>query len=174
MSGLIHIYTGDGKGKSTAAFGLALRAAGWGKRVLIVQFFKGRDCGELRAFAQLPQITILRLERDPGFSFAMGTSAKAEVRRRHDALLTEADRRMRAGDCDLLILDEVISAYNCGAVDRALLETMLVTKPEDTELVLTGRDAPENLLAAAHYVTEMKNLKHPYDSGIPAREGIEF
>ena len=174
MNGLIHIYTGDGKGKSTAAFGLALRAAGCGKRVLIVQFFKGRDCGELHSFALLPNVTVLRLEQDPGFFKFMDEETRAAVRARHDRLLTEANRQMREGLCDLLILDEVISAYNCGALDRALLEEMLRTRPENTELVLTGRNAPETLTSAAHYVTEMKKIKHPYDCGIPAREGIEF
>lgn len=174
MTGLIHIYTGDGKGKSTAAFGLALRAAGCGKQVLIVQFFKGRDCGELRSFALLPNVTVLRLDRAPGFFKYLDETARAEVRAQHDALLAEANRRMREGQCDLLILDEAISAYNHHALDRTVLDEMLHTKPEEMELVLTGRNAPETLTSAVHYVTEMKKLKHPYDSGIPAREGIEF
>lgn len=174
MTGLIHIYTGDGKGKSTAAFGLAVRAAGCGKQVLIVQFFKGRDSGELHIFAQLPNVTVLRLDRDPGFFKYMGEESRAAVRERHDALLAAADRRMRQGQCGLLILDEAISAYNYDALDRGLLTEMLRTKPEEVELVLTGRYAPEELIAAAHYVTEMKKIKHPYDSGITAREGIEF
>lgn len=174
MSGLIHIYTGDGKGKSTAAFGLALRAAGCGRRVMIVQFFKGRDCGELHALRQLPQVTVLRLEQDPGFFKYMDEDTRQQVRARHDALLSTAAQAAREGRCELLILDEVISAYNTGALDRELLLELVRTKPEGLELVLTGRNAPEELTAAAHYVTEMRKIKHPYDSGIPAREGIEF
>jgi cob(I)alamin adenosyltransferase len=147
MKGLIHVYTGDGKGKTTAALGLALRAAGCGKRIVIVQFFKGRDSGELRSLESIPNVTVLRLEKD---ELAM------------------------AGACDMLIQDEIISAYDYHAVDRERLEKFLEHKPEVVELVLTGRDAPPKFLERADYVTEMRKRKHPFDQGITAREGIEF
>jgi cob(I)alamin adenosyltransferase len=174
MKGLVHIYTGDGKGKTTAALGLALRAAGCGRRVLIVQFFKGRDSGELRALGSVPNIAIRRLKNDYGFFKAMDEADKAAVRAEHDALLTRALAEAQTGACDTLILDEAISAFRHGAMDRERLERFLDCKPEALELVLTGRDAPPQLLERADYVTDMRKLKHPFDQGIPAREGVEF
>lgn len=174
MKGLIHVYTGDGKGKTTAALGLALRASGWGRKILIVQFFKSRDAGELRTFAAMPDITVLRLEKDYGFFNTMSDGDKLEVREKHDLLLNRAIGLALAGECDMLILDEATSAYNRGAVDCERLEYLLLHKPEALELVLTGRDAPMLFLEQADYVTEMRKLKHPFDIGIHARGGIEY
>jgi cob(I)alamin adenosyltransferase len=174
MKGLTHVYTGDGKGKTTAALGLALRAAGCGRRVLIVQFLKGRESGEVRALAFLPNITLLRLDRDYGFYKTMPEEDRKLVRERHDRLLSEAVDRALAGDCDLLLLDELIPAYRYGAVDRERVDFFLENKPEGLELVLTGRDAPSELLERADYITEMQKRRHPFDRGITAREGIEY
>jgi len=174
MKGLIHIYTGEGKGKTTAAMGLALRAAGCGRKVFIAQFFKGRACGELKSLALLPNIDIVRLSSDYGFFSFMDEKEKTQVRAEHDAMLAEAEARVADGRCDFLILDEVISAYNCEALDRSRVDNLVLCKPESLELVLTGRDAPENLVVSADYITEMRKVKHPFDKGIPAREGCEF
>jgi len=174
MKGLIHVYTGNGKGKTTAALGLAVRAAGRGRRVLIVQFFKGRSSGELAAFERIPGVRVLRPEKDRGFFFAMSDEDKRLIRAEHDALLSEACAQAEAGGCDLLILDEAASAFRCGAVDAEKLERFIKNKPDQLELVLTGRDAPPAFTDAADYVTEMRCVKHPYEKGIAAREGIEF
>ena len=174
MNGLIHVYTGDGKGKTTAALGLALRAAGCGQSVLIVQFFKGRDCGELHSLTHVPRIIVWRLEKDYGFYETMGERERAAVRSEHDALLTAVCERVAAKACDVLILDEVISAYNHGALDTQALDALIADKPDAMELVLTGRNAPRHFIDAADYVTVMQKGKHPWDLGISAREGIEF
>lgn len=174
MKGLIHIYTGDGKGKTTAALGLAIRAAGRNKRVLFVQFFKGGDSGELLILKNIPNIDLLRLTKRYGFYKDLTEKQKSEVYREHTDLLCKAIQQAQDGACDLLILDEVISAYQHSTLDRAALAAFLENKPRSLELVLTGRNAPEQFIAMADYVTEMRKIKHPYESGTAAREGIEF
>jgi len=174
MKGLIHIYTGDGKGKTTAALGLALRAAGRGKRVLFVQFLKGSQTGELLSLKKLPNVTVLRPENDYGFYFQLSDAQKAALCKEHERLLNAAFDAATLGTCDLLILDEVIPAYTLGALDRIKLLELVSHKPEELELVLTGRDAPEELLQYADYITEMRCIRHPYEKGLPAREGVEY
>ncbi len=174
MRGLIHIYTGNGKGKTTASIGLAVRAAGCGKKVVFVQFFKGRDCGELHSFEELPNVTVIRHSSSHGFYKNMSDEEKELVRLEHDRFLSEALEKVKNGECDLLVLDEVISAYVHGMLDCAAVDELLSNKPEELELVLTGRNAPESFIEAADYVTEMKKIKHPFDKGIPARKGVEF
>lgn len=175
MRGLLHIYTGDGKGKTTAALGLALRAAGRGRKVLFIQFLKGGDTGELHALARIPNITVLRLQTNHGFYHTLPEAEKCAVKREHDALLQTARQKLASGACDMLILDEVIAAYRLGALDRALADELILHKPQTTaELVLTGRDAPDAFVQAADYVSEIRKIKHPYDENIPAREGVEY
>ena len=172
--GLIHLYTGDGKGKTTAALGLMMRAYGHGLCAVLVQFLKGRDTGELRALAQLPGVIVLRHTRDFGFYKFASDSDKAEIRRQNNANLTEAARLAAEGECDLLVLDEICAAYNNGAFDRVLADRLVLSKPPGLELVLTGREAPKHYYTAADYVTEFVSRKHPYDCGVDAREGIEY
>lgn len=174
MSGLIHLYTGDGKGKTTAALGLALRFAGHGKKVLIIQLCKGRDSGELHSLEKLPDIKVLRNSRDFGFWQSMTDENKAALKAENDENLLNALRTAERGDCDLLVLDEITSAYANGALDRELCEKIVAEKPEGLELVLTGRNAPEFMLQAADYISEIKCIRHPYEKGISAREGAEF
>ncbi|MGN0629426.1 MAG: cob(I)yrinic acid a,c-diamide adenosyltransferase [Oscillospiraceae bacterium] len=174
MKGLIHIYTGNGKGKTTASIGLAVRAAGCGRKVVFVQFFKGRDCGELHSFEKLPNITVLRQSSSHGFFKNMSDDEKEIVRKEHNKLLYTALDFVKNGECELLVLDEVISAYTHEMLDRAAVDALLLSKPEELELVLTGRNAPESFVESADYVTEMKKIKHPFDKGIPARKGVEF
>ncbi|WP_162510751.1 cob(I)yrinic acid a,c-diamide adenosyltransferase [Treponema endosymbiont of Eucomonympha sp.] len=167
---MIHLYTGDGKGKTTAALGLALRAAGRGKRVHIVQFLKGRDTGELYSLRLLPNVAVFRHTRDYGFFCRADDAARAQMRAENDANLAAA----RSRPCGLLILDEALSAYALNALDAAALDALVLGAPETPELVLTGRDAPPHLLAAADYVSEIRKIKHPFDRGTGAREGIEY
>ena len=172
--GMIHLYTGDGKGKTTAALGLLLRACGRGMRVVLAQFLKGRDTGELHIVEKFPEVTILRYTRDFGFYYTANETDKAEMKRQNNMNLTEAYRLAANGLCDMLILDEICASYNNGAVDAGLTDKLILNKPAGLELVLTGRNAPPRFMEAADYITEFANLKHPYDSGVPAREGIEF
>ena len=175
MIGLIHMYYGDGKGKTTAALGLALRAAGCGKRVVIVQFLKDWKCGELDSLKLLPNITVIRGKASGGvFVHEMTEEQKAETRAIHDENLISALELQKSGNCDLLVLDEAIDAYRLGVLDAALFEGLLDNKPDALELVVTGHRPDAELLDRADYITEMVKRKHPYDIGIAARRGVEF
>ncbi|MDR1620668.1 MAG: cob(I)yrinic acid a,c-diamide adenosyltransferase [Clostridiales bacterium] len=172
--GLIHIYTGDGKGKSTAALGLALRAAGRKKQVVIAQFLKGGDTGELYTLAHIPNITLMRNSRDYGFFHTLDDADKQAVYRENTQNLLTACELAQKGQCDMLILDEIWPAYNLRAVDTQAMERLLAEKKTAPELVLTGRDAPASFIEKADYVTNMQCAKHPFTRGIAAREGIEY
>lgn len=175
MPGLIHLYYGEGKGKTTAALGLVLRASGCGKQVVIVQFLKDWECGELEPLTQLDGITVLRGKAPGGvFLHQMSEEERLETKAIHDYNLKKALDMQSEGRCDLLILDEVIDAYNLGVLDSAIFEGLLNHKPENLELVITGHNPNARLIEQADYVTEMVKRKHPYDSGIKARRGIEF
>lgn len=172
MPGLTHIYCGDGKGKTTAALGLALRAAGSGRRVLLLQFFKDGKSGEFAALAGVPGIETVPHTRTFGFSWTLTEEEKREARTYYSAMLEEAFRR--GADFDLLVLDEAMSACTTGMVEEERLLALLAGRPEELEVVLTGRNPSRNLLDAADYVTEMKKIKHPFDQGVAARRGIEY
>ena len=175
MAGLTHIYYGNGKGKTTAALGLALRAAGCGQSVIIVQFLKDWNCGELNTLALLPNITILRGKASGGtFVHEMSNEQKAETKAIHDENLRKALEIQKNGRCDLLVLDEALDAYALGVLDTGLFEGLLKDKPDKLELVVTGHSADSQLTEFADYVTEMVKHKHPYDCGVTARRGIEF
>ena len=172
-TGLIQVYTGDGKGKSTAAFGLALRAAGCGLKVAIIQFMKkGEWYGELAAFAKIPEIELASFGCD---SFLKkGEPPHAEHIKQAQAALDKARRLLRESLTDVLILDELNNAVFFGLIMKAEIQELLALKPPHTELVITGRNAPDYLLQAADLVTEMREIKHPYQHGLPARRGIEY
>ena len=172
MTGLIHIYCGDGKGKTTAAIGLAVRAAGSGKKVLLLQFFKDGKSSEFAALAHVPGIETVPQTRIFGFSWTLTPEEKEEARGYYAGLLEEAFRR--AGGFDLLVLDEAMSACTTGMIDETRLLALLTGKPAELEVVLTGRNPSQALLDAADYVTEMKKIKHPYERGVAARKGIEY
>lgn len=173
MSGLVHIYTGEGKGKTTAAVGLAVRAAGRGQRVLLVQFLKDNSSGEIGPLRQLG-IAVRGLSRPYGFVRNMSQADKQQVTAEHEQLLQTAIAEAKGGQWDLLVLDEIMAACNHNLAQRQLVEELLAEKPEELEVVLTGRGAPQSWLAKAQYVTEMTLRKHPYQQGIAAREGIEY
>jgi len=173
--GLIHFYYGNGKGKTTAALGLAIRACGCGKSVVVVQFLKDWKCGELDSLARLPNATVFR-GKSSGSVFVrdMSDEEKAATKAIHDGNLKKALELQKSGLCDVLVLDEAADAYSEGVLDRALFEGLLDNKPEMLELVITGHNADERLIGRADYVTEMLKRKHPYDLGISARRGVEF
>ena len=172
MAGLIHIYCGDGKGKTTAAVGLTLRSAGAGNRVVFTQFFKDGRSSEISLLRQIPGISVLHTKTVGGFWKRMTAEQQAQASRDYTELFHIACER--AKNMDLLVLDEVISACNHGAVPEEALQEFLQNKPEHLEVVLTGRNPSEALLAQADYVTEMKKIKHPFDRGVLARKGIEY
>ncbi|MCI8297342.1 MAG: cob(I)yrinic acid a,c-diamide adenosyltransferase [Lachnospiraceae bacterium] len=171
--GLIHIYCGNGKGKTTAALGLAVRAAGRGRRVCIARFLKTEDSGEVPVLRQIPQIHVLPCEKSFGFTFRMTEGERREAALYYGGLFAEATARAKQ-DVDLLILDEIIGACNAGLVEKEALERSLKEKPPALEVILTGRGPWEEILKMADYVTEMEMRRHPYEKGIGAREGIEY
>ena len=173
MAGLIHIYCGEGKGKTSAALGLALRAAGAGMKVLFVQFLKDGSSSEIALLEKLG-IETACCPHIRKFVFQMTEEERLQAGEEYSRLLSAALRRCREEDFGLLVLDEVIPACNMGMVSEAALADFLRSKPPELELALTGREASPALLELADYVTEMKKHKHPYDRGLQARKGIEF
>ena len=173
MFGLIHIYCGDGKGKTTAAVGLAVRCAGRGNKVLLVQFLKSRDSGELYSLAKLPDIEVMRGKESKKFTFQMNDEEKHALLLEHNKMFDMVLAKVRSGNYALLVLDEVIGAINARVFDENRLIEFLLNKPENLEVVMSGRNPSARLIELADYVSEVRKVKHPMDRGIMAREGIE-
>lgn len=172
--GCIHIYEGDGKGKTTAAVGLGIRYAGTGGRVLFTQFLKRNDSGELNILEQIENIYLLRCEKNFGFTFRMTPEEKEIAAIYYNAHLKKVLTEAVENEIGLLVLDEVIDACNHNLIEQKELQYFLKEKPQKMEVVLTGRKPAEELLELADYVTYMEKRKHPYDKGMGARKGIEL
>lgn len=170
--GLVQVYTGKGKGKTSAAFGLILRAIGRGLKVYVVQFIKGGfDYGELYVVDELPNVTLK--------AFGKGKFVKERPPKNEDVelarkALTLAETIVESGEHDIVILDEINVALNLKLIKTERVLKLINNKPVYVELVLTGRYAPEEIIEAADLVTEMKEIKHPYNKGFQARRGIEY
>ncbi len=170
--GCVQVYTGNGKGKTTAALGLALRAVGRGLKVCVFQFIKGggRYGEHLAAEKLAPLLTIIQTGR-PGW---VNTKDITEDRRVAQEALVQAEELLTSGEFDLFICDEINGAVGFGLIDVEQVLELISRKPEKTELVLTGRNADERVIEAADLVTEMREIKHYYKAGVPARTGIEM
>ena len=173
MPGLIHIYTGEGKGKTTCSVGLAVRAAANDMNVLYTQFMKLKKSGEVSLIETIPNVTVLKIEQGGGFSFLMSEEEKEITRNEHNKLIDKITKLVGEGKVDLLIMDEIISAYNNDLLDCKKVDNFVLNKPEELELVMTGRNAPQHLVDVADYVSDIQKVKHPFDRGISGREGIE-
>lgn len=169
MKGYVQVYTGNGKGKTTASFGLALRASGAGLKVFIGQFCKGQDYSELKAFKNLPNV-ILKQFGTPKFIF--GKPSEEDYERASKAF-NEVKKIIQSGDYDIVILDEANIAMNLGLISVDEFIDTIKKRPSHVEIVITGRNAPEEILEIADLVTEMKEIKHYYSKGVQARKGIE-
>ena len=170
--GEIHIYMGEGKGKTTAAVGLALRFAGSGGQVLFTQFLKNPDSGEIKVLQDTAGITFLPGPPISGFTWNMTESELGALCRSYRDYL-QAIRR-QAGHAGLLVMDEALAALQTGLIQEKILLDLLDDLKKDTEIVLTGRRPSPALLERADYITEMVKIRHPYDQGLPARRGIEY
>lgn len=170
--GKVHLYTGDGKGKTTAALGLAMRAVGNGIPVLVVQFQKGSSTGELIALEKL-EIPVLRNHKDYGFIKNMTQKDRENVTLENNENLLAALEWIKGKNC-MLILDELMSVYNNGLIDIEMVQKMLDEPMDNVELVMTGRNADNVFVEKSDYLTEMCCRKHPYAKGVGARKGIEF
>ncbi|MHC4666609.1 MAG: cob(I)yrinic acid a,c-diamide adenosyltransferase [Planctomycetota bacterium] len=176
--GLVQIYTGDGKGKTTAAFGLALRAAGQGNKVLIYQFLKPPelDIGE-RFALQLGAVRIRVESLDVPWDMSSSLHDKEVVARTKAGIGEVLERIAETAEkrfYDVLILDEIVYCLSEGLAKLEDIKNIIERKDQRVEIVMTGRGATRELMALADLVTEMKNVKHPFDEGRPARRGIEF
>lgn len=174
MKSCIHIYCGDGKGKTSAALGLALRASGRGKKVLVVRFLKTDDSGEVEPLKHLPCITVIPCSRTFGFVSRMSAEQRQEAAAYYQQQFETACRMAAEGGADVLILDELVGACNYGMVSEDDVIRFLREKPEKLEVVLTGRNPSQALVELADYVSEIRMKKHPYTKGVPARYGIEY
>ncbi|MDD3237512.1 MAG: cob(I)yrinic acid a,c-diamide adenosyltransferase [Candidatus Gastranaerophilales bacterium] len=172
--GYIQIYTGDGKGKTTASLGLALRALGHGWKVLVIQFTKGDQgtCyGELASKKFLPNLDVVQFGMDRVvYSHNVNLEDFKEAKKGWDL----AKKSIQSGEYQLIILDELNICVDMGMIKVAEVKEALLNKPESLEIVLTGRRAHPELVALAHLVTEMKPIKHYFDTGVMARQGIEY
>jgi len=170
--GLVQVYTGNGKGKTSAAFGLVLRAIGNGLKVFVIQFIKGGfDYGELQVVKFLPNLELKAFGRG---KFIMQTPPDEE-----DVKLTRegfelAKKVIQSGDFDIVVLDEINVAMHLKLIKLNEVLDLIRNKPKHVELVLTGRDAPPEIVEVADLVTEMKEIKHPYALGVQPRKGIEY
>ena len=170
MQGFVQVYTGDGKGKTTAALGLALRAAGAGLRIYFGQFIKNADYSEIKALARFADcITVRQFGRGCFLLTEPAPEDRAAARRALDAI----GLALVSGDYDLVIADEANVAVALGLIEPDDLVALIDQRPEQVELVLTGRGAPDAVLARADLVTEMRCVRHYYDRGVLARQGIE-
>jgi len=172
--GLIHIYTGEGKGKTTASFGLAKRAAGHSKRVLVLQFLKSgiKNSGEVNSAKELGiKVIKFRNQTTPLFDPKVKISdLKTSIKK----AVAKTVQELKSNVHDLVILDEFNTVLGCGYATMKDVKNILDAKPENVELVFSGRGAPKELIEIADYVTEMKMIKHPFEKGVKARKGIEF
>lgn len=164
---MIHVYVGDGKGKTTASIGLSIRAAGHGYKVLFMQFLKDDKSGEVSLLRLIPGIIVAHCPVNYGFTFQMDVAQRNETIQIYDEMIDQAIE----STAFLIVLDEIIHALNAGMIDRKKLEKVL---NKECEIVLTGSEAPDWLVARADYVSNVHKIKHPYDKGFQAREGIEF
>lgn len=171
--GLIHIYCGDGKGKTTAALGLAVRMAGAGFRVLIARFLKNDDSNELKILETIPDIDVIKTPKDFGFIWNMSEQEKDDAAACYTRLLTDSMNTAADKGYDMLILDEINVAVDLDLVKEDLMIQTIKNKPAHLELVLTGRNPSSSLLDLADYVSDIRCIKHPFETGIPARTGIE-
>ncbi len=169
--GLVQVFFGDGKGKTSAALGVLLRAAGHGKKVLFLAFFKGRFSGEIAAVQFIPGVEY----------YQFGTEEFVREGRPSPQKVQEfccgwylAEKALLEGSHDLVILDEFLYAFSWGLLSWETFCTVLFSRKPWVEVVLTGREAPQELLAVADLISEVKNVRHPLEQGIPARKGFEY
>ncbi len=169
---MIQLYCGNGKGKTTAAIGAAVRAAGSGMQVLFTQFFKNGDSSEIYALKQVQGVYCMFPQEKYVLFETLGESAKARLSQSYHSVLEQIMHD--AAEYDMLVLDEVISAYHFGLLDKETFDAFLQKEKQNREIILTGRSPDDTLLALADYVSDICMVKHPFEQGAEARKGIEF
>ncbi len=174
-NGLVQVYCGNGKGKTTAAIGLGIRAVGNDYKVIMIQFLKHDTTGECRMIKGLePDFKIFHFEKKRGFTWELNEDEKQELRSETSNALKFASKVMDTGQCDILILDEILNSLDLGFVTEEEVCELIDGKSEDVELILTGRSLPDCIAQRAEYISRIVEVKHPMQKGIDARRGIEF
>jgi ATP:corrinoid adenosyltransferase len=171
--GCIHIYCGNGKGKTTCAVGLCVRAAGFGRKVLIYQFMKNNATNERKALLQISNITIIDGLEQEKFSFQMTDTEKAERKSYYEEQFQMLTAKAIDEHFDVVFFDELVYTIDAQLFDEELLLDFLKNKPTHLEVILTGQNPSDKLIDAADYVSEICKAKHPFDKGLPSRKGIE-
>lgn len=173
--GLVQIYTGNGKGKTTASIGLGVRAYGNGLKVIMIQFLKSGVTGELNVLNKLGEnFKVYRFEKEKDFTWNLTEEQKDELKKEINEGFNFAKKVVEENNCDMLILDEVMAAINGGYIQEDEVIKLLNNKNDKMEIVLTGRNVSERIAEKSDLITEMKEVKHYFQKGIPARQGIEF
>jgi len=173
QTGYIHVYCGDGKGKTTTAMGLCIRAAGYGYKVLIYQFMKDNNTSERKILEKVDNITIINGLPTEKFSFQMTAQEKADRKQYYESKFKLLTTKAIQENYDVVFFDELIYTIGAGLFTESLLLDFLKTKPETLEVILTGQNPSNKLLDAADYVSEICKRKHPFDKGVSSRKGIE-
>lgn len=174
VRGLVQVYTGDGKGKTTAALGQGLRSVGQGYKVCMIQFLKGGDSGELHAITKFEEnFQIHRFEKMKKFFWTLNDEEKLEVKRKTENAYAFAQEIIKNEACNILILDEIMGVLSNHLLSIGQVCDLIKSKPEHMELILTGRNVPDEIVDLADYVSEINMIKHPFQKGIGSREGIE-
>lgn len=174
-NGYVQVYTGNGKGKTTAAIGQGVRSAGNELKVYMVQFLKTFDTGELKSIKKLePYFQIFRFETPRGFFWTLNDKEKEELKIEIQEAYKFCYEALEKNKCDVLIMDEIMGALSNKLVSVEQILELIKIKPKSLELILTGRNVPEEIVKKADLVTEMKEIKHYFEKGVVAREGIEY
>lgn len=176
MNGLIQVYTGGGKGKTTACVGAALRAAGQGMRVYFVQFQKGFDSGELNILRTIDNIDVYRICSQEKFYYYMNDKEKELYLKAHKHAFESVVDTITQDPLkyDMLVMDEILGSISIGVIEEDEVLRFFENKPEHLEVLLSGRDATEKIIQKADYVSDITCVKHPYEKNITARKGIEY
>lgn len=169
----VHLYVGTGKGKTTASIGLSVRAKGSGKKVLIAQFLKGQNTSELTPLTSLG-IDIIRTKEAKKFVFQMNEQELELTKQDCEDCFMEVSLALKNHSYDLIVMDEIVDAVNLNLITTKALVDLVKNRPEDIEMVLTGRNPSKEIINIADYYTLMTAEKHPYNEGVPQRKGIEY
>lgn len=171
---MIHVYYGDGKGKTTAATGLVVRAAGSGMKVYVARFLKPNQSAELNILRNLENVTVEPVTRTFGFTFRMTEEQKKEAKDYYTELMRKATSKENMEKYDMIFLDEANIVFHYDFIDREEFLNFLKEYGKEKEIIVTGAMGQEPINELGDYVTEIKKIKHPYDKGVKARKGIEF
>jgi cob(I)alamin adenosyltransferase len=171
--GLVHIYCGEGKGKTTAALGLLLRSVGRGRKVVLVQFLKSQETGEIFALEKFEQVKVLRSMTKLPFYHQMNSEQRRQSQNINTELLESGFYEARKTGADLLVLDEIVGALTYGLLNQDDFFRYMNERENKLEVVLTGRNPNKELMEIADYISRIEKVRHPFDEGIVARDGIE-